>query len=177
MRGDDRGQVVLAAAGLVALALLAVLVAHLQLGYHADVRAGNGYDAPGENARRVLERAVHEAASGVPATFGWSQRQGAVDAVRDRLEPRLATLRTSQVSRGTAYAVSYNRTAASAWATERCPGGPDRKFGPCEADRGVVVQERVGDTHVLAVAVDLAVTTGRGEIALTLVVPTVGGSG
>nr|WP_254279967.1 hypothetical protein [Halomicroarcula marina] len=50
-----------------------------------------------------------------------------------------------------------------------CPSGPDRQFGDCAADRGVVVQERLGRTHVLGVAVDVTTTTERGETAVTAV--------
>ena len=51
-----------------------------------------------------------------------------------------------------------------------CPGGPNRDFGPCEATDGVVVQERAGETVVLAVAFDVRVTTERGWSRSTLVV-------
>ena len=71
------------------------------------------------------------------------------------------------------YRVTYNASAASDWAATNCPGGPGRQFGPCEVDRGVVVQERAGRTHVLAVALDVTVTTERGTYAVTLVVPAV----
>ena len=71
------------------------------------------------------------------------------------------------------YRSASNASAATDWAATNCPGGSGRRFGPCEADRGVVVQERAGRTHVLAVAVDVTVTTERGTYAVTLVVPVV----
>lgn len=165
----NRGQLVLAAAAIVALALVPVVLAYLQLGFHPDVTASTDYDGHEADARRFLERAVHEAganATGRP----WGEREAAVGGMRDGLAPRLATLNASRVAEGVAYAVRYNRSAASDWAAERCPGGRGRTFGPCRADRGVVVQERAGETTVLAAAFDVTVTTPRGHRDLTFVV-------
>ena len=175
-RPADRGQLVLAAAALVAVALAPVVFAYLQLGYHADVTASGDYAAPGRNAERLLQRAVHDAAVGVPADYEWSDRADAVSEVRSELTPRLDSLRSSRVESGTAYRVSYNRSTADAWRRENCPSGPNRQFGACEARRGLVVQERAGETHVLAVAFDVRVTTERGTTEMTLVVETVGRS-
>ncbi|UPV72902.1 hypothetical protein M0R89_10110 [Halorussus limi] len=169
----ERAQLVLAAAALVAVALAPVVVAYLQLGYHADVTATSEYDAPDRNAERLLSRAVHDAAAGATGEFAWSERTAAVTAVRSALQPRLDALRSSRVEEGTVYQVGYNQTAAEAWRQSNCPGGPNRRFGNCEAHRGVVVQERAGETHVLAVAFDVRVTTDESEMKLTLVVPAV----
>jgi hypothetical protein len=165
----QRAQLVLAAAALVAVALAPVVVAYLQLGYHADVTASEEYDAPGRNAERLLSRAVHDAASGATGEYEWDEREQAVAAVRDELRPRLDALRSSRVASGTVYQVEYNQTAAAAWLAANCPGGPDRQFGDCEADRGVVVQERAGETHVVAAVFDVRVTTGDAEMELTVI--------
>lgn len=165
-----RAQLVLAAAAVIAVTLAPVVLAYLQLGYHDDVAASAEYDDPAANAERFLERAVHEASVGIPRAHPWPQRARAVQAVRDRLAPRLETLAGSRVAEGTAYEVDYNRTAARRWGANNCPGGRGREFGPCEARRGVVVQERAGETHVLAVAFDVRITTERGTRRLTLVV-------
>lgn len=169
----ERAQLVLAAAAVVAVALAPAVVAYLQLGYHDDVRASADYDAPAQNAQRVLDRAVHESAAGIPGEYGWSEREEAVEEVRGRLEPRLLELESSRVEEGTAYQVSYNESAAAEWASEHCPSGPNRQFGDCEATDGVVVQDRVGGTHVLAVAFDFRVTTERGWIRETVIVEVV----
>lgn len=170
----ERAQLVLAAAAVVAVALAPVVVAYLQLGYHDDVRAGTDYDAPAENAQRVLDRAVHESVAGIPSEYDWTEREDAVTEIRDRLEPRLGELESARVEEGTAYQVAYNASVAVEWAAENCPSGPNRQFGGCEAVDGVVVQDRVGETHVLAVAFDLRVTTERGWIRETVVVSVVG---
>lgn len=169
---DGRGQLVLLAAATLAIALAPLVLAYLQLGYHADVDASSDYDAPAENGKRLLERAVHEAASPVPGRYDWHERDGAVDAVRARLAPHLTTLSESRVEAGTAYRTEYNRSAARAWASEHCPGGPERQFGRCEARRGVVVQQRAGETHVLAVALDVTVASERGTRSVTFVLET-----
>jgi hypothetical protein len=174
IRDGDRGQLVLVAAGVLALALVPIAFAYLQLGYHADVRAGVEYDDPQRNAERVLERGVYEASAPVQGEYEWWQRGDAVAGVREGLSPRLETLRAARVDRGTAYEVTYNESAAAAWAADDCPSGPDRRFGDCEAIDGVVVQERAGETAVLAVALDVRVTSDDGRSRATLTVRSVG---
>ncbi|MFC6862082.1 hypothetical protein ACFQGE_01250 [Halomicroarcula sp. GCM10025817] len=169
-----RGQLVLVAAALVAVALAPVVLASLQLGYHGDVRATGDYGDPTRDARRALDRAVATAQSGVTGEYAWSRRRAAVTEVRDRLEPRLERLRTSRVDAGTVHAVTYNGTVAEAWADERCPGGPAREFGACVVDRGVLVQNRIGTTHVVGVGLDVTTTTPRGETRVTVFVRPVG---
>lgn len=168
---NGRAQLVLAAAVVIAVALAPVVLAYLQLGTHPDVGVeGGDY---GSDARRFLERATHEA--GAEATgVDWTAREHAVERVRGSLTPRLETLNASRVEEGVAYAVNYNRSATSAWASEQCPRGDGREFGSCLAVDGVVVQERAGETTVLAVGYDVTVTTLRSERELTFVVRVVG---
>lgn len=165
----ERAQLVLAAAAVVAVALAPAVVAYLQLGYHADVRASGEYDAPLGNAERVLERAVHAAATNATGA-PWDERAGAVERTRSELAAPVERLEASRVEAGTAYAVAYNATAAGRWAGANCPRGPGRQFGDCRAVDGVVVQERAGETTVLAVAFDVRATTERGRRGATLVV-------
>nr|WP_303647806.1 hypothetical protein [Haloarchaeobius amylolyticus] len=155
-----------------AIALLPLALAYLQLGAHPDVVATADADRPVHDGVQVLEGAVHRAgsdATGQP----WADREAAVAQVRADLAPRFATLEASQVAAGIAYEVAYDQTAATSWAASDCPSGPRRQFGACEAIDGVVVQERAGETTVLAVAVDLTVTTRDGVSAVTVVVPVV----
>jgi len=166
----DRGQLVLVAAAALAVALAPVVLAYLQLGYHADVTASADHDDPAANADRYLERAVHEAAADVQAEHAWTARADAVRAVRSRLDSKRARLSAARIEAGTAYRTAYNDSAARDWASDHCPGGPDRQFGDCAVRRGVVVQERGGRTHVLAVALDVTVTTERGRTTRTVLV-------
>lgn len=169
-RTAGRGQLVLLAAAALAVALVPMTLAYLQLGYHDDVGSAGLEEAPVHNAERVLDRAVSDAIDGVPAGYAWSDRGAAVTAVRDRLEGDLSTLNHTRVDAGTVYGVTYNHTRAVAWEGDHCPSGPDRQFGPCRVDRGVVVQERAGRTHVLAVAFDVRITAPDGRWRATLVV-------
>ena len=170
----SRGQLVLATAAVIAAALAPVLLAYLQLGYHADTAATAEFEDPAVNAERVLSRAVHEASVGVPATHSWGQRREAADTVRRRLAPRVDRLETARVESGTHLRIAYNASAAASWAAADCPGGDGRQFGPCRADRGVVLQNRVGEATPLAVAFDVTVTRERGTTEVTLVVRVAG---
>ncbi len=171
----NRAQLVLAAAAVVAVALAPAVLAYQQLGHHPDVSASTEYDAPLANAERVLGRAVHEAGANVTGRYDWSERERAAEAVEDGLGPPVDTLEGSRVAAGTAYEVGDNESAARAWARENCPGGPGRQFGTCRAIDGVVVQERAGETTVLAAAFDVRATTDRGSREATVVVEVVGG--
>jgi hypothetical protein len=170
---DRRGQMVLLAGVVVALALVAMLVAYLQLGYHADVRTASVDGDAAADGRSYLQRATHDAARALRGEFTWSERGRAVTETRDRLRPRIRTLQRSRVESGVAYTVAFNRTAAQRWATANCLDGPGREFGACTADRGVVVQERDGRALVLAVGYDLTVTTEDERVRLTVVTPAV----
>lgn len=167
--GCQRGQLVLVAAVLVAVALAPVVLAALQLGYHDDVRAAGAVDEPTGDTVRVLDRAVTRESESVPRTYAWADREAAVTAFRDELEPVRSGLRTAEIESGTVTEITYNATAATAWQAANCPSGPGREFGPCRTDRGVVVQERVDRTHVLAVGFDVTTTTERGETSVTVV--------
>ena len=170
-----RGQLVLVAAVLVAVALAPVVLAALQLGYHDDVRAAGAVDDPTADTVRVLDRAVSRESESVPRRYSWTARSAAVTALRDDLGPVRSRLRTAEMERGTVTEIAYNATAAQAWQSTNCPSGPGREFGPCLTDRGVVVQERVDRTHVLAVGFDVTTTTERGETGVTVVLTGVAG--
>jgi hypothetical protein len=171
---SDRGQVVVLAGVAVALALLALLAAALQLGYHDDVTAEAVEPHPAADAQRALERATRAGTRPLRGDFAWRERSTLVRQLRDRLRPRLDALESAALERNTAYAVSLNRTAASRWVADHCPGGPGREFGPCVAREGVALQRRGDRATVLAVAFDLNVATTDGDGEFTLVVNATG---
>lgn len=175
MTPNDRGQMVLAAAAVLALALVPLGFAYLQLGYHEDVAASTAPETPGSETVRLLERAVYDAgdeATGHP----WAGREGAVRRVNASLSDREGEIEAAQVDRGVAVQIERNASAATTWAATNCPSGPGRLFGDCEAIGGIVVQERADETHLLAVAYDLRIVDDRGETALTVVIRAGGGS-
>lgn len=168
-QANQRGQVVLLAALVLVVALVPMVLAYLQLGYDGDVYATVEEDTE-LGAQRVLDRAVHDAADGIPASYGWEERTEAAETVRERLEPARQTLEHSRLDEGIAYELTYNESRAAEWTDAHCPAGPDRQFGACETSDGIVVQDRTDRTHVLAVAVDIAVTTPEGTGEVTTVI-------
>lgn len=167
---NRRGQLVLVAAAIIAVGLVPLLTAYLQLGYSADLRSTADARSPAEDAIRALDGAVHDAAVNVTGSYDWSERDDAVADLHSHLGPRIETVETALVDRGVARSISFNDTLAAGVASAECPSGPDRRFGDCEARRGVVVQERAGETHVHAVGFDVRSTTDRGESAVTVLV-------
>jgi hypothetical protein len=170
-QANERGQAVLLAALILVVALVPIVVAYLQLGYEGESHAGIGSDTD-LDTQRLLERAVQEETSDIPSTYDWNERQRAIERVRGRLSPTVEGLSRSRLEDGITQQLTYNESSADDWAADRCPGGPDRQFGSCTAIDGIVVQERAGQTHVLAVAVDLTTTTSDRDSTLTTVIRT-----
>jgi hypothetical protein len=175
-----RGQLVLVAAAMAALALVPVAAAYLQFGY-APAVADPDPDH-GERVAGALDRLVDEAAERATGT-PWAERTAAVRQYRAALGPRVTALERGRLGAGVAVRVTENETAAAAaaaaTATEAgggratgggCPGGPGRAFGACERDGGVVVQERANETVLVAAAYDVRVTTPDGTATYTRVI-------
>lgn len=97
------------------------------------------------------------------------------DAVREDVDGDVETLERSRLESGVVYSVNYNTTAASAWTSDGCESGDGKRFGPCEVDSGVVLQERAGEAVLVAVAFDVDIVGPDVETQLTVVVE-VGGS-
>ena len=166
---DDRGQLVLLAAGVIAIALLPIVFAYFQLGYTGDVRAGEEVAAPDTETLRALERAAFDAGSEVQGTYPAGQSDAARSAFLDRFEQRVDAIETARLESGVVVEVDRNRTAASTWSTRNCPGGPGQEFGACTVDTATVLQDRAGDVHVLAVGVDVRIATADGHVEGTYV--------
>lgn len=167
-QANRRGQVVLLAAVLLVVALVPMILAYLQLGYAGDTETTIEGD-PAAETERVLDRAVHAAVSET-STEAWNNRDEMIAEIRAELDPTLGVLEQSRLDDGIAIEISYNQSRAQGWRDGHCPQGQHRQFGGCEAADGVVVQDRVDETHVLAVAFDVRVTTNDGETSLTTVV-------
>lgn len=158
-----RGQLVLLAAVLLAVALLPLLTAVVQLGYQPS-GPGRAVDShPVTASSQVLERAVADVAPRVPRNFSWGAREAAAAAVRRQLAPTAAALNRSRIASGTSLAVVFNESRAARWAGLHCPGGPGREFGDCWTSGGVVLQERRGRAHLVAVATDVS-AVGRDAV-------------
>lgn len=165
---SDRGQLVLIAALVLALVLVSLAFAYLQLGYHDDISAGS--DDPAHQLEATLEEVLHDAAADVPGTYSWSERDDATISIRAEVDPVRETLETTRLSDGHAYTVRTNQTAADQWATQNCPHGENRQFGDCTTIDGIVLQERNDRTHVLGAAFDLEITTPTAEtVAISVI--------
>jgi hypothetical protein len=152
---------VLLAAAAIVVALVAMLLAFMQLGFHPGVAEPSPDHL--RDVERTLEREVLNATVTANAT-AWSDRDRAVTAVREGLHPTLESLNRSALARTTVVQVTYNTSLAATWRGRNCPSGPARQFGPCAADRGLIVQERAGETHVLAVAFDVRVVSDDSQL-------------
>ena len=168
MTREKRGQVVVLAAVVVAVALVAMTTAYHGLSYRGDVdaTAAIGADDPVRTAERQLQRDVDAVAVG--PVWSWSARAEVVNDSRAALAASTATLQRDGASRRAVYTVREDSALAEAWAEDDCPSGERRVFGPCVADGGIVVQERANETTLVGVAVDLTVRTTERETRATL---------
>lgn len=166
---DRRGQLVLLAAAALALALVPMLLASLQLGYHGDVGSERSVDRSVTDVERTLDQSVDDVVTSRDRT-SWANRSAMATELREQLDPRLSRIETSRIEGGTAHRITYNGSVAERNARENCPGGAGRSFGSCVADGGFVVQERAGETQLVAVAFDIRIVETRGTTRLTLVV-------
>lgn len=162
---QEGGQMVVAMAVVVTVALVPIAAAYLQLGYVAgDAPAVRG---DGKLVDQSIQRAVASVQQDVAGAHTWSERSLAVDLVRQRLADRVDSLESHPPSRTGGVQIRFNRSDAMRFATEACPGGVGRQFGACRADRGVVVQERAGETVLVGVSVDVEVVSPSGDIRFT----------
>lgn len=149
----DRGQVVLLAAVLVAVALVPMAVAYAQLA--ADSAPGDAAEGVTvDDARRALSTSFTDAAVSTDGAYHWRDREAAVAAVREELSGDVRRLEAAAAA-DRSLVVSSNESEAAGWAARNCPDGRGRAFGPCEAEDGVVVQRRANETAVVAAAFDL----------------------
>jgi hypothetical protein len=154
-------------AGVVAaVALIAILGAALQLGYHPGQQPNTDL-APPEETRRVVAD-VLETEEATVREAAWEDREGAVDALETALDDRLRTLERRPV--GSIRLVRFAPDAALSKLSELCPRTAGKRFGPCVAIDGIVVQNRDDTTHLVAVVLEVTVIADETETVLTLVV-------
>jgi hypothetical protein len=169
----DRGQVVLLAAVVVAVALASMSLAYAQLGYEGE-SGGDAVSSPGvDDARRALSAAFTGAVVETDGEYDWDERAAAVTAVRADMADDVARVEDAAAAGDRSLVVSYNASEAAGWAARNCPGGRGRAFGDCEVRDGVVVQQRGNETAAVAAAFDLAVVAPDERTDATVVVRTV----
>ena len=169
----DRGQIVLVAAAVVAVALLSMALAYAQLGYDAD-RTGAGpvrvasvseIDRSLTGSLRAATREVRRADD----ARAWRDRRAVADRVGASLAADADRLERAHAQEGRSVVIEPDDAAATRWAREECPGGRGRDFGPCRAVDGVVVQERAGETAVVAAAVRIRIVSPAESTTVTAV--------
>ncbi|WP_119816805.1 DUF7261 family protein [Halalkaliarchaeum desulfuricum] len=167
---DERGQLVLVAAAVIALALVPMAFAYLQLGYHGDV--GTDVEPATElaDAERSLERAVEHASVEIDGEYDWDRREAGVDAFQDVLDDDIDTIERLGHAEGVVIEIVNGAEPAATWREGTCPSGPMRSFGPCELIDNVVVQERAGETAVLAAGFELRLATPDDQATVEVVV-------
>lgn len=164
----NRGQLVLVAAAVIAIGLVPILFAYLQLGFHPDVDRTPA--VAGDDAVAYLDRSVHDAAAATAGDYAAHESDGLADAVRDSIDDDIEALARSRLEEGVGYEVTYNATAAAGWEGAACETGPGARFGECAADGGVVVQPRAGDAVLVAVAFDVRAIGPESTAELTVVI-------
>lgn len=165
----DRGQLVLLAAAVAVTALVPMALAYLTLGAHPDVAASAEMDRPSEETVRALDRAVANASDVVDGA-PWERHTEAVERFDAVVGSDVREIEAARLAETVAVDVRHNSTAATAWSATDCPTGPNRAFGDCTAVDGVVVQERAGETTLVAVAFDVTVTGPAETAAVTVVI-------
>ncbi|MFC6826533.1 DUF7261 family protein [Halopelagius fulvigenes] len=168
----NRGQVVLLAAVVVAVALVPMTLAYAQLGYDADRTPSPGPTDPSgvDEARETLRTSLVRAAADADGEYAWEDRDAAAAAVRAAVDADARRLAEDRAGEERSLVVSANGSAAARWAGRNCPTGAGRDFGACRVEDGVVVQERAAETAVVAAAFDLSVVAPDERSEVTVVV-------
>ena len=153
--GADRGQIVLVAAAVVAVALLSMTLAYAQLGYDGDrTGAGSVEVASVSEVDRSVTGSLRATAREVRRgdDHAWRDRRTVAERVAASLDADADRLERAHAEESRSLTVELDDAAATQWARERCPDGDGREFGPCRVIDGVVVQERADETAVVAAA-------------------------
>lgn len=155
----------IAAGAVVAIALIAVLGAALQLGYQPAPELER-VDPPAET-RRVIETILTQVEPAV-REYKWGDHEAAVQEVQPALTDGLRALQIDRA--GIVRTVEPDAEAALERLGVLCPRTGNRSFGPCTVIDGIVLQERQETTHLVAVVLEVTVRTDTGATALTVVV-------
>lgn len=162
-----RGQFVLLAAAVIAIAFVPMLFAYLQLGYHPDI--DRSHEPTGEEAVSFLDRSVHGTATETAGEYGWDERDELIAAVRSGIDADIETLETTRIEEGIGYRVRYNESKKSDRRVG-CVSGPGKRFGECVSEKGVVVQERAGEAVLVAAVFDVRVIAPDRTVELTVAI-------
>ncbi|MFB6154015.1 MAG: hypothetical protein ABEJ27_07165 [Halodesulfurarchaeum sp.] len=164
----SRGQLVLVAGAVVAVALVAILGAALLLGYQPS-ETPPASPVPGTDIERAVGAAMYEAGPQI-RELSWGNRERAVTRLEARLQSVLDDLQTAGVTQPRVQVIEYDTERARRLAQQACPEGGARQFGECAAVRGVVVQNRGNRTHLVAVTLRVTVQTEGSTATVHIVI-------
>lgn len=157
---------ILAAGALIVIALIATLLAILQLGYQPSEPTAERYTPPGET-RRVIEETLVEAEP-TARDYAWTNRSAAAEEVRGIVMDRLHALERTDAT--AVRHVEFAPDVAADVLSHICPRGPGKRFGPCAAIDGIVLQDRGDTTHLVGVVLRITVRHTDGSATITIVV-------
>jgi hypothetical protein len=172
----DRGQVVLVAAAVVAVALLSMTVAYAQLGYDADRRGAGARVAPVSEIDQGLTGSLRTAAREARHRTddrSWRDHRAVARRVTESLRSDIDRLERAHAAERRSLSIELQDTAATQWARSRCPDARGRDFGPCRTIGGIVLQKRAGETVVVAAAFRIRIVSPAESTTLTTVSRTV----
>ena len=172
----DRGQIVLVAAAVVAVALLSMTLAYAQLGYDADRRGAGASVAPVSEIDRSLTGSLRTAAREARHRTddqSWRDHRSVARRVTESLRSHIDRLERAHAAEHRSLSIELQDTAATQWARSRCPDGRGRDFGPCRTIAGIVLQERAGETVIVAAAFRVRIVSPTESTTLTTVSQTV----
>ena len=172
----DRGQIVLVAAAVVAVALLSMTLAYAQLGYDADRTGAGATVASVSEIDRSLTGSLRTAAREARHRAddrSWRDHRSVADGVRESIQTDIDRLERAHAAESRSLAIEFRDAAATQWARSRCPDSRGRDFGPCRAIGGIVLQERAGETTVVAAAFRIQIVSPAESTTVTTVSRTV----
>ncbi|WP_231858872.1 DUF7261 family protein [Haloquadratum walsbyi] len=170
--GDTRGQVVLVAATVVAIALLTMVFAYTQLGsisFDTADEASSRIDTGGtivnpgspvialDTVHNQLTASVQAAVFDDRKKHNWNERQRVIERVRTDVTEDFHRIELYHIQEGRSLTLNFAASHAHERAHMQCPGGPNRMFGQCQSVNGIIIQSRAEEVTIVAIAVEVQV--------------------
>lgn len=155
---NERAQLVLLAAAVIALALVPMVFAYMQMGYHGDIGTETESGDRLVDAERSLERAVRVASADIDGEYYWKNRDEAVDEFHASLAEDIQTIVELAHTDGIVIEIESEPAIVESRNETACPSGPRRSFESCETAGNVLVQERAGEVAIIGAAYEIRVT-------------------
>lgn len=159
----SRGQLVLLTSGVVAVALVLIFMAYIQLGYAGDQQVNQ--KQPGSDALEAVEMAAHQAKVNVTHS---NQENTTEQFIKD-FDQKVDTIEQSKQDSSVIYRITRNNTAATT-AVEKYN---TQKSADLSTSNGVITREAKQD-QIIGIGVDIHVTTPTSTSKTTTIIETKG---